>query len=113
MRPAAATLAAIAASAAGFALSTGLGEHGWLAWVAPVPVLAIAIDDRARTAFLAPFLAALLGGLGLAQAYGPLAAVLAVQLRGPAVEFDSPRRHQRATQGDPLLSSKLARTVTR
>lgn len=41
------------------------------------------------------------------------AAVLAVQLRGPAVEFDGPRRHQRATQGDPLLSSKLARTVTR
>ena len=84
MRPAAATLAAIAASAAGFALSTGLGEHGWLAWVAPVPVLAIAIDGRARTAFLAPFLAALLGGLGLAQAYGPLAAVLAVQ---PALVF--------------------------
>lgn len=78
------TLAAIAASALGFALSTGLGEHGWLAWIAPAPVLALAIDGRARTAFLAPFLAALLGSLGLTRAYGPLAAVLALQ---PALVF--------------------------
>ena len=78
MNAALATLAAIAASAAGFALSTGLGEHGWLAWVAPVPVLALAIDGRARTAFLAPFLAMLLGGLGLVRAYGAVALVLAL-----------------------------------
>lgn len=78
------TLGSIAASAVGFALSTGLGELGWLAWIAPVPVLALAIDGRARTAFLAPFLAALLGSLGLTQAYGPLAAVLALQ---PALVF--------------------------
>ena len=78
MNRAVVTAAAIAASALGFALSTGLGEHGWLAWIAPVPVLALAIDGRVRTAFLAPFLAMLLGGLGLTRAYGPLAIVLAL-----------------------------------
>lgn len=78
MSPVVAALAAIAASAVGLALSTGLGELGWLAWIAPVPVLALAIDGRLRTAFLAPFLAMLLGGLGLTRAYGPLAVVLAL-----------------------------------
>lgn len=45
-----AALAAIAASAVGFALSTGLGELGWLAWIAPVPVLATLLLLQRRRA---------------------------------------------------------------
>ncbi|MFO1405928.1 MAG: nitrilase-related carbon-nitrogen hydrolase [Steroidobacteraceae bacterium] len=68
-------LLAIGLTALGFGASSGLGTAWPLAWVAPLPVLVIALDARARTAFCVAFAAGLLGGLGLTRAYGPIAAV--------------------------------------
>lgn len=68
-------LLAIALTALGFGASSGLGTAWPLAWIAPVPLLVVALDARARTAFGIAVAAGLLGSLGLVRAYGPIAAV--------------------------------------
>ena len=52
-------------SGAAFYLSSGLDPHGWLAWLAPLPVLAVAFREKWWRAALVSFLAFALGQLSL------------------------------------------------
>ncbi len=77
-------------SGAGFYASTGLGEIWALAWIAPVPVLWLALGSvRWAPVFAAAFAAHALGGLNLLQAYlGVLPPpVLVIAIVGPALLF--------------------------
>lgn len=56
-------LAAVALSALGWWLGSGLAPHWWLTWLAPLPVLLLATRVRSRWATLAAFAAYALGGL--------------------------------------------------
>jgi hypothetical protein len=61
------TLLAIAISAGAYYISTGLGEFWPAAWVAPIPVLALAFRSSWRMAAAAAFSAYLLGSLNLVR----------------------------------------------
>jgi apolipoprotein N-acyltransferase len=65
---------AVAASAAAFYASTGLGELWPLAWVAPIPVLLLAFTTTYRVAAVAAFGAYLVGSLTLFPYLYPLMA---------------------------------------
>jgi apolipoprotein N-acyltransferase len=79
-------------SAAGCFLSLNLGEAGWLAWIAPIPVLWLAFGPMQTplVVFLA-WLAYALGATNLLEAYaGSLSVpVLLLSIGGPALLFAS------------------------
>ena len=83
-------LACALLSAAGIYFSFGLGDQWWLAWLALIPVLWLALGEtRAWIAFAASFAAYALGAAHAFAAYGgifPLP-VMALILFGPALLF--------------------------
>ena len=66
----------VAVSAIAFLVSTGVGVVWPLAWLAPIPVLALAVHRSWRAAALVAFTASLLGDLTLARIYGPGAVLI-------------------------------------
>jgi hypothetical protein len=67
---------AVAISALALYGSTGFGVVWPLAWVAPIPVLLLALRSSWRVCALAAFSASFLGSLTLASAYGPGGALI-------------------------------------
>ena len=66
----------VAVSAIAFLVSTGVGVVWPLAWLAPIPVLVLAVHRSWRAAALVAFTASLLGDLTLARIYGPGAVLI-------------------------------------
>jgi len=67
---------AVAVSAIAFLVSTGVGVVWPLAWLAPIPVLVLALHRSWRAAAVVAFTASLLGDLTLARTYGPGAVLI-------------------------------------
>jgi apolipoprotein N-acyltransferase len=66
----------VAVSAIAFLVSTGVGFVWPLAWLAPIPVLVLAVHRSWRVAAGVAFTASLLGDLSLARTYGPGAVLI-------------------------------------
>jgi len=66
----------VAVSAIAFLVSTGVGVVWPLAWLAPIPVLVLALHRPWRAAAVIAFTASLLGDLTLARTYGPGAVLI-------------------------------------
>jgi apolipoprotein N-acyltransferase len=66
----------VAISAIAFLVSTGVGVVWPLAWLAPIPVLVLAVHRSWRAAAVVAFTASLLGDLTLARTYGPGAVLI-------------------------------------
>jgi apolipoprotein N-acyltransferase len=66
----------VAVSAIAFLVSTGVGFVWPVAWLAPIPVLVLAVHRSWRAAAVVAFTASLLGDLSLARTYGPGAVLI-------------------------------------
>jgi apolipoprotein N-acyltransferase len=110
-RQIAAAAAAALASGLLFLGGTGLGPWGWMAWLAPLPVLLLAHRaPRAWLAFAAGFAAYLIGQSGLAFVYGdalPLALIL-IAMALPSVVFAAVMLLARASARLPVAVAVLA-----
>jgi hypothetical protein len=71
----------VAVSALAFLVSTGVGVVWPLAWLAPIPVLVLAVHRSGRTAAFVAFSASLLGDLSLARTYGRVPCSSSASLR--------------------------------
>ncbi len=92
-------------SGAGFYLSLMLGDQWWLAWLAPIPVLWLAYDEKnSGVVFASAFTAMVLGGMNALPVYGGVMppAVIVLILAGPSLLFAA------AT----MLSRRVARAVS-
>ncbi len=80
----------VAASGAGFLLGGGLHPIAWVAWIAPAPVLALALaESTPRRAGILATIAWLVGSLGMVKYLAGLLPIPAVLLAlfGPAIVF--------------------------
>lgn len=83
-------IACALASGVLFYFSIALGHYGFLAWIAPVPVMWLAFGEtRASVAFLCAWASLAIGALNLLPAYGGILPTIALVLgiAGPSLGF--------------------------
>lgn len=88
-------------SAIGIYFSFGLGDHWWLAWLAPIPVLWLAFGDAKGThVYVASLFAMAIGASSILRAYGASLPVfvLVLSIGGPSLAFAGSVRGARRVQ---------------